>query len=309
MALLYPRAGGFEEVLEQAFDLGQVEVLLGGDVMLDRSVRTVGAREGYDFLFAPLRSIFDDHDVVVVNLEGPITPHASVSEGSKVGEPSNFQFTFDPSVAHTLKKHRLIAHVGNNHINDWGTGGISSTHAYARAAGLRVFGDTGTDIIDNYIVVEEKGTTLGLVSFNEFVGGSLARAQAALRELRPSVDVLVVYAHWGDEYEVEPHGRLRVYADSFVDAGADVIVGSHPHVVGITEMINDVSVYYSLGNLIFDQYWDTSVRCGALLSLSVRGNNIVHTEHFPVYLTSTRQTVLDHEHCGVVPALQALTKE
>ncbi len=133
--------------------------------------------------------------------------------------------------------------------------------------------------------------SLVLISYNEFSWGSRERALSSLRALDPTVDFLVLYAHWGVEYENVPTPAQTVLAREFVDAGADLVVGSHPHVVQAHEVYNGAPIYYSLGNLVFDQYWDDSVRCGAVLSVDVSKEAVISHELIPVRLEQSRQTV------------------
>ena len=91
-------------------------------------------------------------------------------------------------------------------------------------------------------------------------GGDADRARAAIAN--STADATVVLAHWGNEYETEPAERVRTLAASFVQSGAALIIGTHPHVIGTVEDIDGARVYYSLGNFVFDQYWEPSVRCG-----------------------------------------------
>ena len=76
-------------------------------------------------------------------------------------------------------------------------------------------------------------------------------------------------AHWGIEYQSAPPSYVRVLARKFSLAGADLVIGTHPHVIGEMEDIGTTRVYYSLGNFVFDQYWDELVRCGLAVELSL----------------------------------------
>ncbi|NCS97807.1 MAG: CapA family protein, partial [Candidatus Pacebacteria bacterium] len=78
----------------------------------------------------------------------------------------------------------------------------------------------------------------------------------------------------------------------FVAAGADIIIGSHPHVVQQHESINGVPVYYSLGNFVFDQYFEENVRRGLLLKVTFKKGSPITIEEQPIYLEGTGKTVL-----------------
>src|SRR5262245_30399393 len=83
------------------------EVLFGGDMMFDRTIRTTIEQKGGDYIFSCLDDILFSNDLVVANLEGPITQNASVSQNSQMGDGNNFTFTFPPSTAALLYKHNV----------------------------------------------------------------------------------------------------------------------------------------------------------------------------------------------------------
>lgn len=269
-----------------------VRLLFTGDGMFDRTVRTAGEANGYAFLLEPLAGAFAKHDAVVMNVEGPITTYPTVSVFTKAGDPSNTRFTFSPAVVPVLKDHNVIAHLGNNHIWDYGKEGIRQTKQSLEREGVAYFGDSGSSA-ESTLVHEIEGIRFGFVSYNEFAAGSRARALESLRVLEGAVDFTVLYAHWGDEYHNIPRPDQVVLARDFKDAGADLIVGSHSHTVQASEKIDDVPVYYSLGNLVFDQYFEKAVRCGALLSVEIKGEAVTSHELIPVSLKKTRQTTLE----------------
>jgi len=268
------------------------EILFTGDAMFDRTVRTAGEERGYEYVIEPLLPTFKEHDLVVMNIEGPITSSSSLSQWSKVGDLFNMRFTMSPEVAELLGKYDIIAHLGNNHIWDFGAEGIRETEQFLTAESVDFFGDSN-GILPEALVQEVDGVQVGFVSYNEFAGGSRARAFASLAELNDEVDFLVLYTHWGNEYETTPRQDQTELARQFVDAGADIVVGSHPHVVQTAEEYKGVPIYYSLGNLVFDQYWEKNVRCGALLSVEIRNGKVKSHELIPVRMEKSRQTTLN----------------
>jgi poly-gamma-glutamate synthesis protein (capsule biosynthesis protein) len=76
---------------------------------------------------------------------------------------------------------------------------------------------------------------------------------AEIARLRPSCDFLVVFPHWGIEYQITASARQQELAHEFVDAGADLVIGAHPHVVEPVELYRGKAIFYSLGNFVFDQ--------------------------------------------------------
>ena len=103
-------------------------------------------------------------------------------------------------------------------------------------------------------------------------------------------DIPVVFAHWGIEYATTSSAYSRELAHKFVDAGAEMVAGAHPHVVQEHEVYGDKHIYYSLGNLIFDQYWNEAVRTGLLLYVVFGTNGVEWVTEIPVELLRDGRT-------------------
>lgn len=266
----------------------QARVLFVGDMMFDRYIRTVMERHGGDYVFSCSGSLFLHMDTVVGNLEGPITDTLSVSKGSVAGSSDNFVFTFPPMVAALLSEYNVgIVTLGNNHIGNMGWDGVATTKEHLSREEVGFFGGLAGD---EPVHRQEIGRVpLSFVGYNEF-GGNSARYVAELVQQEYELGrVVVVYAHWGDEY-VDSSARLRPIADLFIESGAALVVGSHPHVVLGSEEIKGVPVYYSLGNFIFDQYWDESVTRGLALETYFSRAGVKKVVEHPVELMSDGRT-------------------
>ena len=234
------------------------------------------------------------NDLVVVNLEGPITGNKSVSAGSAPGSSNNYLFTFDPSVAQTLFDQNIkIVDLGNNHILNFGRQGLAETKKYLDQAHVSYFGAAD---YPRSISTKIKGVKITFVSYNQFSDLQDAEAPATLEEIKKAKqfsDIIIVYAHWGAEY-VGPDQAMRDLGHQFIDAGADLVIGSHSHIIGPVETYKDKKIYYSLGNFIFDQYFDESVRngLGVVVKIDAETKKLSFEEkHF--YLQSNGQTVLE----------------
>lgn len=278
-----------------------LSVLFGGDMMFDRSVREAAERYGDDHLLACLDPLIAAADIAVANLEGPITPHESVSVGSAVGSARNFTFTFPLSTAALLAEHdiRFVA-LGNNHIGNFGDEGIRSTLAALDAAAVASFGDP----LERRIARFDQGDIrLSFIGYNQFaLEGALLAASTTLGQVsaeRALGRLPIVFAHWGEEYQ-PAYPYQKELAHAFVDAGAVFVVGAHPHVVQESEEHAGVPIYYSLGNLIFDQYWDESVRRGLTLLVTLDAGGVLSVAEMPVYVQRDRQTC-PHAHHEPVP--------
>ncbi len=271
-----------------------VSVLFAGDMFLDRNIRAAAMRESEDFLFACLGDVLHTPDLTVVNLEGPITEHASVSLGSKVGSPENFQFTFPTSTAPLLKRQGIdIVNLGNNHILNFGAAGVRSTLTYLQKNGLQYFGDPSVQTV---AYKDLRGVSLAFINYNEFAPASqkerVALVLQQVADARLQGRLPIVYTHWGDEYKTIAPLRLQTLARQFVDAGAELVVGSHPHVVEQSEVYKGKYIYYSLGNFMFDQYFSADVRRGLLIEVLFAQTGVLLVREIPTLLERNGQTCL-----------------
>lgn len=276
----------------------RAEVIFGGDMMFDRSIRSRTEKMGGDFIFSCLEPLFRSADAVVANLEGPITRSASVSVGTKPQEADNFAFTFPTTTARLLARHNILAvSTGNNHIRNFGREGAEETTQYLREAGVGFAGDSPHPPTFEMRI---RGVSLALIAYNEFSAGygSASTTLGEIAAARTRGYLPVVFAHWGIEYATTSSAYSRELAHSFIDAGAEIVVGAHPHVVqehevyGSTTLATggDKYIYYSLGNLIFDQYWNEGIRAGLLLNVVFGADGVESVEEIPVRLERDGRT-------------------
>ncbi len=249
-----------------------VRLLFVGDILLDRQIRQVMEARGDEYPFSCMAKRLKEYVAVIGNLEGPITPYASVSMGSTIGSPENYRFTFPTTSARLLASHNiLIVNIGNNHIWNFGREGIESTQHYLAEAGVASFGAPE----QNYAIYRTTfdGRPFSFVGFNEFGGLGVASTTELIRTEASEGQTTVVYAHWGEEY-APVSDRIKGFARSFVDAGAVLVVGAHPHIVLPSESYRGRMIYYSLGNFIFDQYWNEEVSRGLALEAVFHGGGL-----------------------------------
>jgi len=265
-------------------------ILFAGDMMFDRHVRTIMQKQGADFVFQGIVPLVSPVDTVVANLEGPITQNASISQASKIGEHANFYFTFDPAITPLLSKyHFFVLNIGNNHILNFGDEGLGSTKTNLASQNISYFGSPDGD--NTSIVKEIGGTKIAFVSYNQF---SKVTAQKTLEDLQnvfSQADFTVVYTHWGKEYETVPQKNQTDLAHNFVDSGADVVIGSHPHVVQSVEKYKDKYIFYSLGNFIFDQYFQKETMEGLAVKVECQpASGLLRYSLIPVQIANNGQT-------------------
>ncbi len=269
---------------------GEAHILFVGDMFFDRQIRFVSGYDGPDFPFSCIDPLLQSADLVVGNLEGPITANPSVSLGTIPGSPNNYRFTFPTTTATTLLRHNIrVVTIGNNHILNFGRTGLSTTHAYLDAAGVGYFGGVlGSEPVYETEVAD---VPLSFVGYNMFGGGSPGDVADLISNEKKKGREVIVFSHWGVEYSTSTN-TIRSIATLFAMNGATAVIGSHPHVVGGHERIASTTVYYSLGNFIFDQYFSQAVRHGLAVMLTITKNGVVGIEEYPTELERDGRTCL-----------------
>jgi poly-gamma-glutamate capsule biosynthesis protein CapA/YwtB (metallophosphatase superfamily) len=274
----------------------QIKILFVGDMMFDRYVREGVKKYGkgdYNYIFDQIKDKLAGYDLVVGNLEGPITDKNSVSVGTAMEEKKNLVFSFDPAVAKALAENNIkLVDLGNNHILNQGEDGVIQTKKNLGEAEVEYFGDTGGDG-QEFVIRSIGGTKIAFVNYNYSVAGSLERSIEDIKSAKSKTDIVVVCPHWGTEYRVgDPGQKIRTEAYQLIDAGADLIAGGHPHVVQTSEEYKGKKIYYSLGNFIFDQYFQKETMEGLGVELTINQDLVMEFNELKFEMTKRGQTVL-----------------
>lgn len=231
--------------------------------MLDRSIRKQITSKGVDYFFDDIEPVFKDADFAIVNLECPATTEQTPLT-------KKFIFRADPEWLTSVHKSG-ITHcvVANNHSYDQGRSGLVSTANNLRQANLTPvgYGINQTEACAP-VLLEKQGikvavfssVTLNLESW-AYLENEPGMCQASIENLEDQIEqfkklnptyFVVVSLHWGVEYQVRPTSLQRRQAEALIKSGADAIIGHHPHVIQSYDIIDGKPVYYSIGNLIFD---------------------------------------------------------
>jgi poly-gamma-glutamate capsule biosynthesis protein CapA/YwtB (metallophosphatase superfamily) len=203
--------------------------------------------------FAPAASLMEGVDIGFINLEGCITsdllPTAAVKK-------KNILWTGPEAAPYLARQGFQVVNVANNHVFDLGAEACKGTINALRANGLSVVGvRDGQGCLP--AIVERQGLKVGFLGYADYgfpeILMNLRRREALadVAKLRARVDLVVVSLHWGYEYVSRPSPRQRALARSLVDAGADVVVGQHPHISQGIEEYRGAIIAYSLGNFSF----------------------------------------------------------
>ncbi len=238
-------------------------LLFAGDVM-QHAPQLAAARRSdgsYDFglSFACIRPLFEAADLTVVNLETTLA-----DTGPYKGYP---RFRSPAALADALREAGVdVCVLANNHCFDGGAEGVRTTLAALDRCGMGHTGlATKSTAQERPLVTEAGGIRFALLAYTYGTNGiaappgtAVARIDTAvmrrdLRQARRLADCIVVMVHWGNEYDRRPDAGQRRLAAFLRDNGADLVIGSHPHVVQPFETDSSGAVFYSLGNLVSNQ--------------------------------------------------------
>jgi len=277
----------------------EIVIAAVGDIMMPASIQKAVARNGYryDILFEQVMKDLQA-DIVFANLETPVDDRLPIS-----GYP---KFNSRPELLAALKKAGInIVSVANNHALDAGPDGLIRTLDNIDAAGIVSTGAGRSRVEAEHIPrLTAKGISAvflaytyatnegiprkkkGMPSVNILRSDSdedLARAAKGVRQARASADLVVVSLHWSDEYRSEPTPWQRRAARELIEAGADIILGHHPHVLQPIESYTasdgrQCLIAFSLGNFISSQNYGVSNRNRDHAS-ALRGDGIILTIH------------------------------
>lgn len=264
--------------ISKSADETDITVLLTGDIMLGRSVMGVSlAKDDPNYPFKKVADILKKSDVVFGNLENPIVANCPTSD-------SGFKFCADPKMVQGLSYAGVdIVNLANNHISNYGQDGINQTEKYLSDAGIGYVG-TGNLVIRNI-----KGTRLGFLGFDFLDYEPKDTDYKLIENSKKQVDILIVMVHWGVEYVPLATDTQKLIGNQLVSSGADVVVGSHPHVVQNTDYINGKPIFYSLGNFVMDQSWSEETKSGLAVRLTYKNGKLLSVEKLPVYMESFAQ--------------------
>lgn len=274
------------EVVEVVEEPVQIKIV--GDMMFDRYVRKSIEKNGFEYIFENLKDFFIESDIVLGNLEGTITTNKPVPL-----HPDAVRFTFDPSIASSLKKQGFTTlSLGNNHTRDFARKGYEDTQKYLQENNLLYFGDAFNK--ENLSVIQEvKDKKIGFVAYHELFKPDTTTVLEEIKRIRSEVDLLIVFPHWGVEYRQVHSPSQEAKAHAFIGAGADMIVGAHPHVVQDVEIYKNAPIFYSLGNFVFDQKQE-GTDIGLVLDIDYFSNKLTF-ELVPVKLNKIQLHLLEGE--------------
>ena len=280
-----------EEDVPEEPKIEDITLLFAGDVYLSNHVLNAYDKAGgiHGVLDEGIRAEIEAADVFMVNQEFPFT-----ERGTKAAD-KQYTFRLPHDRLHLMNEMGIdIVTLANNHILDFGPEGITDSISALNEAGIKYVG-AGENLEEakKLEIVEVGGRKIGFLGTSRvYMATSWAAGEnhpgvfstydpaLPLEEIKKAdelVDYLVVYVHWGIERNTQPENYQRVMGQQYIDAGADIVIGSHPHVLQPLEYYDGKPIMYSMGNFVFG----SSIPSTELLKIEISAEDEMTVTEIP----------------------------
>lgn len=282
---------------------GQVTFCAVGDILLDRGIKIITTEYGKEYPFECIRNTIHQHDLAMFNLESPLSTEEDCFPLRK-----KHTFRGDPKYAEILKNSGFnIASIANNHTIDCGKTALLETMEYLKQVNIIPSGaGENQEYAQQPSIIVKNGQVVAVFSFLEFLLESttyhisqpypaysdIYRLCDNIKKVKRYVDNVIISFHWGKENSIKPTSRQIEYAHKLIDAGADLIIGHHPHVLQTVEKYKSKYIFYSLGNFIFDQKKPIQNE-SIILSCKLRNGNISEIVLHPIEIVNSQPKIAD----------------
>lgn len=255
-------------------------LLFVGDIGLGREINyQIIQNKNNSFPFLLVKDEISKADLAIANLEGPLIEDCPITR-------SGYKFCgrLDNGQGLAFAGFDLVS-LANNHASNYGPTGISQTVETLKKLNIDCF--FGEKII--YKKINE--TTFGFVGFDDIVRRlEREEVEKEIKLAEKSADLVVVNFHWGEEYQPNQNMRQISLAHWAIDAGADLVIGHHPHVVQPIEYYKEKPIFYSLGNFVFDQLWSNQTRKGMIVKITYQDLEVKEIETKENWINDKYQT-------------------
>ncbi len=274
----------------------ETRLIFGGDVMLSRFVgRLARAQHNPEWPMRDLATFLAARDIAFVNLEAPFSDRGHPVEEGMI-------FKAEPEMIGALELAGIdVVSTANNHARDCNGYGVEYTLDWLASHGIAATGSGKTaEEAHAGVILVRNGIRFGFLAYtydqsngnhpdvdDRIAIMDLDRMRVDVAGMLARADVAVVSMHAGLEYSPRPNAQQTAFAHAAIDAGARVVVGHHPHVVQGWERRGPGVIFYSLGNLIFDQFQRVETQHGMLAEVVFSGKTLARTELIPVDIVRT----------------------
>ena len=280
----------FSSSTVEAFSGGIKTILLVGDIMLDRGVEDLIKQNSIYYPFQKISHFLRGIDIVFGNLEGPIVKNPPELLDNSL------KFAFNPEVIKGASWCNFnLFSLANNHTLDMGKEGLEETKRWLRKYQINFVGNplSGNLNSQDFSFSTDKIIFLAFNQIFPFVirEEEIIKKVKTVKSLNPN-KFLIVSLHWGEEYKLINSSAQQKLAHQLIEAGADLIIGHHPHVVQNIEKYQGKLIFYSLGNFIFDQYFSPDTQQGLAVGLEIYPKNLVY-RLFPLQINLSQPVLME----------------
>jgi poly-gamma-glutamate capsule biosynthesis protein CapA/YwtB (metallophosphatase superfamily) len=268
-----------------------------GDLMLGGRAEPFVAEFGPDYPFRDVLPVLQGSDLIIGNLESPISVRGKAVENKK------FTLRTGPASVGALKSAGIrVVTLANNHAMDFGPLALQDTLSVLTENGI-LFTGAGMNLEDARApaIVKVKGKTLAFLSYSltfplEFFASARRPGtapgyddfvKADIEKVRPSADLVIVSFHWGAELMPSAKDYQIELGRKAIDWGADLVLGHHPHVLQDIELYKKRLIVYSLGNFVFGSE-SNRTNWSMIFLLKFRGNDLAKIEAVPINVNNYR---------------------
>ena len=244
------------------------------------SFRELLENNDYSFPYKNVVSIFKSDDYTIANGENVFTDNA-LSPIEKDHNPAYWYYA--PSRFSNIYKESSIEVVSvmNNHTFDYGNEGYYDTITTLKETGV-IVGD------ENPVILEKNDKRIGILCINLFSDYQYDVCVSNIKKIKNEVDYVIVYFHGGMEYSYKPNDDIVRFSHGFIDNGADLVIGAHPHVLEPIEIYKDKTIVYSLGSFLFggSKYFvNRTLIYQRIIDFNLDTNELTETDNLiPCYL-------------------------
>ncbi len=251
--------------------------------------------------FRDLAAYLSGADIAFVNLESPFSDRGRLVEQGMV-------FKAEPDMMAGLKLAGVdVVSTANNHARDCGSYGVEYTLKLLADHNIAIAGTAATaEAAHGGTVLTRNGVRFGFLAYTyDQLNGNhvttddrvavidVGEMRKDVARLRPKVDVVIVSMHAGIEYLPRANEQQSAFARAAIDAGAKLVIGHHPHVVQPVETYGGGVIFYSLGNLVFDQFQRKETQHGLLAEVTFIGRQLEKYSVRPVQILATGPRLAD----------------
>jgi len=265
-------------------------ILITGDIMLDRGVENLINQNSIYYPFQKISQFLRGVDIVFGNLEGPVVNNPPEFSANSL------RFAFNPEVIEGASWSNFnLFSLANNHILDMEKDGLEKTKDWLRKYQINFVGNPLSGSSDNLDSSFSKDN-ITFLAFNQIFPFMVKEEEIIetvklVKSLNPD-KFLIVSLHWGEEYQLVSSSAQQKLAHQTIEAGADLIIGHHPHVVQNIEMYQGKLIFYSLGNFIFDQYFSLDAQQGLAVGLEIYSDRLI-CRLFPLQINLSQPSLMD----------------